>query len=167
MNSNLIKFIELAKELGCYEAKFIDTATIKTGAWVRMKCRYGCGRYNTSLCCPPNTPTYRETQEVIDCYKTALLIHCKSWKNLTPIVAKLEKEIFLSGYYKVLGFGAGPCRLCKPCNMEKCKRPEDARPSMEACGIDVYETARKNGFPIEVVKDENSEQNCYGLLLID
>ncbi len=38
---------------------------------------------------------------------------------------------------------------------------------MESCGIDVYATARKNGFPIEVVRDERSDQNYYGLLLVE
>jgi hypothetical protein len=38
---------------------------------------------------------------------------------------------------------------------------------MEAAGIDVYATARNNGFPIEVVTDEKCEQNYYGLVLIE
>jgi hypothetical protein len=38
---------------------------------------------------------------------------------------------------------------------------------MEACGIDVFATARGNNYPIEVVRDEDSEQNRYGLLLIE
>lgn len=167
MNDKLQTIIEKAKELGCHGAKFIDPATIKTAAWVVMKCRYGCVRYNTRLCCPPYTPTYKETQEMIDCYKTALLVHCKSWDVVTPIIAKLEREIFLSGYYKVFGLGSGPCKSCRPCNKVKCVKTQEVRPAMEACGIDVYETVRKNGFPIDVVKDFDSEQNCYGVLLID
>ena len=166
MDSKLERFIETAKELGAHDAKFIHPGTIKTAPWIVMKCRYGCGSYNTLLCCPPHTPTFKETQEVIDCYKTALLIHCKSWDIVTPIVAKLEKEILLSGYYKVFGFGCGPCKSCEPCNMVKCVKPQEARPSMEACGIEVFETARINGFPISFAQDLNAEQNCYGLLLI-
>jgi len=37
---------------------------------------------------------------------------------------------------------------------------------MEACGIDVFATARGAGFPIEVVRDYQSAQNYYGLLLL-
>jgi predicted metal-binding protein len=51
--------------------------------------------------------------------------------------------------------------------MEKCIHPRDARPSLEACGIDVYATARGNGFPIEVVKDRTCDQNYYGVILVD
>jgi predicted metal-binding protein len=85
----------------------------------------------------------------------------------SKLIVKLEREIFLSGFYKALGFGAGPCRLCKECNLKECVRPDDARPSMEACGIDVFATARANGFPIEVVRDYSCEQNRYGVVLIE
>ena len=167
MDHNFAEFIDRAKELGAFKAKIIKTNTIKTGAWVRMKCRYGCFFYNTKHCCPPNTPTPKETQEVIDSYDKALLVHCKPGVKATKIMAKLEKEIFLSGYYKAFGFGEGPCQLCEVCNKDKCVRPYRARPAMEACGIDVYATARANGFPIEVVKNRNCEQNYYGLVLIE
>ena len=160
-------FVQQAFKLGALEAKIILADTVVTAAWVRMKCQFGCGGWGSSLCCPPHTPTPDETGKVIACYKRALLIHCKADKRPTKIVAALEREIFLAGFYKALAFGSGPCRLCKECNFEECIRPDDARPSMEACGIDVYATARANGFPIEVVRDETSDQNYYGLVLID
>ena len=165
MDKDLLRFIDLAKELGAHDAIFIDPGTIKTAAWVKMKCMYGC-RSRKVHCCPPNTPTYKETQEVIDCYNKALLIHGKDMA-LYEVVLKLEREIFLAGYYKAVGFGNGDCQLCKTCNAEKCAHPREARPSMEACGIDVFETARTNGFPITVVQNRDSEGNYYGLILIE
>jgi len=165
MDNDLSRFIKRAKELGANDAKIIDPRTIKTAAWVRMKCQFGC-KYKKVHCCPSNTPTPKETQEVIDCYKTAMLIH---GKNMDPsdIVLTLEREIFLAGYYKVIGYGCGSCRLCKSCNEEKCVQPRDMRPSMESCGIDVFETVRRNGFPISVLTDRKEIGNYYGLLLID
>lgn len=165
MDNNLSRFIEMAKELGAYDAKIIDPGTIETAAWVRMKCQFGC-RYKKTYCCPPNTPTPKETREVIDCYKTAMIIHGMNM-NPSDIVLKLEREILLAGYYKVIGYGCGSCRLCKTCNEEKCAHPKDMRPSMEACGIDVFETVRRNGFPISVLRDRNESGNYYGLLLIE
>jgi predicted metal-binding protein len=82
------------------------------------------------------------------------------------VVTKLEREIFLAGYYKALAYGSGPCELCEECNIQQCNHPRRSRPSMESCGIDVYATVRANGFPIEVVKDKTCEQNYYGLVLI-
>jgi predicted metal-binding protein len=148
-----------AKELGAIETKLIKASTIKTAAWVRMKCQYGCSGYGSNLCCPPHTPTPQQTQQVIDCYATALLIHCGSGVSPTDIVVSLERQAFLAGYYKAWGLGAGPCFSCKTCNLKKCIKQEKTRPSMESCGIDVYQTARANGFPIEVVKSDKSRQN--------
>jgi predicted metal-binding protein len=163
----LATFVQRACELGAVEAKIIRADTVVTAPWVRMKCQFGCGGWGSSLCCPPHTPTPDVTSGVIACYKRALLIHCKADKRPTKIVAPLEREIFLSGFYKAFGFGSGPCRLCRECNFEGCIRPDDARPSMEACGIDVFATARANGFPIGVVLDETSDQNYFGLVLIE
>ncbi len=161
------RFIKKAVELGAEEAKIIDAGTIITAPWVRLKCRFGCGGYNSSYCCPPNSPTPDETQAVLACYRKAILIHCKGHVSVTKIVVTLERIVFLSGYYKALAFGAGPCSLCKTCPDEGCRHPEKARPSMESCGIDVYATARSNGYPIVVVKDRKSDENYYGVVLID
>ncbi|MHC4664298.1 MAG: DUF2284 domain-containing protein, partial [Planctomycetota bacterium] len=83
------------------------------------------------------------------------------------IAPNLEREIFLSGYYKAFGLGAGPCRLCDECSFDSgCIHADDARPSMEACGIDVYETARANGYEIEVVRHRKDKQHFYGVVLV-
>jgi predicted metal-binding protein len=165
------KFVKRAVGLGADDARIIKTDTIVTGPWVRWKCKYGCDGYNSSLCCPPNTPDYRETRELVDSYKTALLVHItddgRSWKGLTDLVATLERDVFLAGHFKAFALGAGPCNLCGECSMEVCRHPEKARPSMESCGIDVFSTARNNGYTIEVLKDHSCPMNRFGLVLIE
>jgi hypothetical protein len=37
---------------------------------------------------------------------------------------------------------------------------------MEACGIDVFSTARNNGFKIEVLKKAGERGDYFGLVLI-
>jgi predicted metal-binding protein len=160
-------FIRHALELGALEAKLIEASSIVTAPWVRMKCLYGCGGYNTSLCCPPHSPPHQETREMVSCYKHAILLRCKDVGISTSIVCEMERRIFLAGYYKAFGFGNTPCRQCGSCNLKRCSHAEQARPSMEACGIDVYATVRANGYPIEVVKDSSCEANYYGLVLIE
>jgi predicted metal-binding protein len=64
------KFIKKALKLGANDAKIIKTDSIVTSAWVRWKCRYGCDDYNSSLCCPPNTPNHKETRELLNSYQT-------------------------------------------------------------------------------------------------
>jgi predicted metal-binding protein len=165
------KFIKKAVALGADDAKIIKTDTIVTGPWVRWKCRYGCDGYNSSLCCPPNTPDYRETRELVDSYKTALLAHFTSDLGTRPdptdIVVTLERDIFLAGYFKAFALGAGPCQLCAECSMDVCRHADKARPSMESCGIDVFRTAKNNGYKIEVLKDYSCRMNRFGLVLIE
>lgn len=164
---NLERFVVRASELGAAEAKVIDPTSITTAPWVRLKCQFGCGAYNTSLCCPPYTPTPEETRRVIDCYRRALLVHCKPGVDVKGLVVTLEREVFLAGYYKALALGCGPCSLCDECNLHSCIHPDRARPAMEACGVDVFATARANGFPLEVVTDVSCNQNYYGVVLVD
>jgi len=165
------KFIKKAIKLGASEAKVIKTDSIVTSAWVRWKCRYGCDGYNSSLCCPPNTPTYKETRELVDSYDNAILLHFKSGiqtgKDPKEVVSTLERDIFLEGYYKAFALGCGPCRWCDECTMDQCRHAQIARPSMESCGIDVYSTAHNNGFFIEVVKNRSGQVNRYALVLIE
>jgi predicted metal-binding protein len=165
------KYVKKAVALGAREAKIVNTNTIVTGPWVRWKCKYGCDGYDSSLCCPPNTPDYRETRELVDSYEKALLAHFTESPGSKPaptdIVVNLERDIFLDGYYKAFAIGAGPCNLCKDCSMKVCRHAEKARPSMESCGIDVFLTARNNGFKIEVVKDYSCPVNRYAMVLIE
>ncbi len=84
------------------------------------------------------------------------------------IAVRLERDAFLAGYHQAFGMGAGPCSLCKECALEKgCRHPREARPSMEACGIDVYGTARNSGFTINVVRDHDDSQHYFGLVLVE
>ena len=87
---------------------------------------------------------------------------------MRPLIAKLERKAFLSGFYKAFGFACGPCELCPACAFEKgCRHSDQARPAMEACGIDVFRTAREAGFPIKVVTSRSCQANYYGLLLLE
>lgn len=159
-------YVRTALRMGAKEAKIIPADTVLTAQWVREKCQFGCGGYGKNLTCPPNSPAPEETSRMLTHYKHALLIHGDEETPITRIVAALEREIFLDGHHKAFGMGAGPCSICEEC-VEPCKYPHQARPSMEACGIDVYTTVRANGFPIQVLKDEGCKGNYYGLVLVD
>ena len=158
-----------AVELGARESKIIEVKTVETAAWVRYKYQFGCSGFAQSLTCPPYSPTPDETQKILNSFQRAILIHCQSGSHvdISKIVIKIEKEAFLAGYYKALGMGAGPCRLCRDCNLKgECRHREKARPSMEACGIDVYSTARSNGFSINTLDSAKCRADYFGLVLI-
>jgi len=168
MNQDFRRFCAIAKKNGAKESKVISARTIAVEPWVRWKCRFGCDGYQQTLMCPPFSPTFEETRKMIASYTKAILIHGDEHADMTRIAAAVEREIFLSGYYKAFGFGSGPCRLCRTCDVDgSCKHPYQARPSMESCGIDVFKTARKNGFKIEVVKNYDCQANYFGLVLIE
>lgn len=162
-------FVRRAAELGAADAKRIDPRKVPTAEWVRWKCRYGCGGYGSSLTCPPHSPAPAETRRLLDGYRTAILVHCAAeYTDVKGLIVDLEREAFLAGYYKAFGLGAGPCSLCGKCVFDEgCRHAHRARPAMEACGIDVFATARAAGFPIEVVTDRSCPQNYYGLLLLE
>ena len=166
-------YCQEALEMGVDEARMVDPHSVATADWVRMKCQFGCPGFGLSHCCPPHTPTPDLTRKVIDSYQKAILLHQRlakgeRGKNFNEALVRLEIKIFLEGYYKAWSMGSGPCRLCKKCDLTvSCQHGYEARPSMEACGIDVFKTARDNGFPIDVVKSHGEERNIFGLILVE
>ncbi len=178
-DSDLEKYCAEATESGATHARKIHPSTVVTAPWVRLKCRFGCSSYDKGYCCPPHTPTPEETRATLDTYRRAILFHMeapaapdrgKRFKKYFEMLTDLEGEIFKDGYYRALVFLAGPCFLCKECSRPQgnpCVHGDRARPSMEACGIDVFQTARNNGFFIKTLSEKTQTQNVYCLMLVD
>ena len=103
------KYIELLKAGGADLALVIDPATVVTEPWVEFKCRYGCPRYGKSYCCPPHSPDYKRTREILDSFRRALLFRCHSMDGGTPLALSVGKALAVDGYYKAIAFGCGPC----------------------------------------------------------
>jgi len=160
------KYIKRAKELGATDSKIIPADTVVTAEWVRIKCQFGCGGWGRRLTCPPNSPTPEQTRKMLSYYKNALLIHVNEEVDINDIIPIIEKEAFFDGYFRAFSIGAGPCYLCEKCS-KFCKHPREARPAMEACGIDVFSTVRAHGFPIETLSRRDCKGNYYGLVLIE
>ena len=168
-------FCRKAIELGAIKAKIIKAEDVIVADWVRLKCQYGCGGYGKRLTCPPYSPTPTETRKVIAGYRRAILLKFRSCQesddqpaiNIHKFITEMERDLFLSGYYAAFGMACGPCDLCTQCNLKECQEPDLARPSMEACGIDVYATARKAGFKIEVLTRRDQIPRCFALVLVE
>ncbi len=170
------KYIKQAQASGVDHVRVIDPAAVVVANWVRMKCQFGCGGYGKRLTCPPFSPTPEYTQALLREYEKALLLQIE---NIAPqdesqihdqfkrLVPGLERELFLDGYYKALALTTGPCYFCNHCQPEKpCEYPHLARPAMEACGIDVYQTVRNCGMQIQVVRSRESCCTYVSLILI-
>jgi predicted metal-binding protein len=178
-DKDLEKYCSLGIKAGATHAKQIDPSSVVTAPWVRLKCQFGCPGYGRGLCCPPHTPTADETRSILDSYKRAILFHIevkgsesreKSNKKYLDKLVELEGEMFKDQYYKAFLFLAGPCRQCEKCaalSGKPCASGRKARPSMEGCGIDVYQTARNNGFTIQTLSHRTDTNDLYCLMMVD
>jgi len=178
----LEKIEQLAKELGFGEVHLVHTSEIVAARWIGLKCRYGCAKYNTSWCCPPAAPELETIREMLAEYDLALMLvresnneqfyrnasarrrfQIKQWKSTVA----LERKLFLMGYYKAFGFPADTCALCKQCAYpEQCKFPNEKRPSLEACSIDVFQTLKRLGKPAGLARSVNDTYHSYSLILL-
>lgn len=177
MKSKYNKYIQKIKACGAKVVKLIKPNQVVVGNWVRLKCQYGCDAYQTRYTCPPYSPTPAYTQQMLKEYKVGLFCtyqyqprsERKERQAIRKIIAEVEREMFLDGYYKAFAMAAGPCNLCPDkCDLSKpCPHPEIARPSMEGCGIDVYKTAANINVKLEVVKDFSQAPTYCCLILIE
>lgn len=106
---------------------------------------------------------------------------------ISDTLYRLEKTAFYDGFYKAFGMGAYPCIYCDHCVAEEsvgpvdlsmkrlCRHMDKVRPSMEAAGIDVFETVRNAGWEISTIPCKDLEYGkilhanivSFGLLLIE
>lgn len=161
------KYVQMLREAGADDAMVIDAATIQTAPWTVYKCQFGCGNYGQKYCCPPNAPSYRETQAIIDCFSQAILFRVHAFHVITPMVLNVTAEMFRDGHYKTVGFGDCSCNLCTQCSPNRCSHPGKALPSMEACGIDVFATVRANGWTVHWMNTPDAEPELFGLILVE
>lgn len=167
-----------AVALGVDVATAVTADDVVAAEWVRMKCLYGCDEPGVRRTCPPNLPPVSVTRQLLSEYRRAVLLEVgpargrehsdREGRRLNDAARALERELFLAGYHKAWTMGAGPCEICDACTQGlECPTPAEARPSMEACGIDVFTTVRGAGRAIEVVRDEDDEYRFFALVLVD
>lgn len=176
MNHKVESLVKKGAELELLICETVDVRKVIVGNWVGWKCQYGCKYYGQKLSCPPHAPEPGRTKAMLAEYETALLVKGKASWQVRYAVGELEKEALMAGFHKSFGFGAGPCMLCEPCAVlcgegkKQCKNPSAARPSMEACGIDVFGTVRDMGYEIQwsTPKEPDEQRNigAFGLVLL-
>ncbi|MDT8900867.1 DUF2284 domain-containing protein [Anaeroselena agilis] len=180
---NLLALAETAKAKGCCEAEPLLARDIIVDPRVRLKCRLNqCGQYGRNLMCPPNVWDLTETSAVLSRYTFSLLLQITRLSEpadyravfdreklaLNTIIVSLEQAAFHYGHSLAVGLVCGHCQLCPDCAGRDlpaaCRRPEEARPSLEAVGIDVEKTCSAAGLPSGFVP---GHVTLTGLLLVD
>ncbi len=93
----------------------------------------------------------------------------ESQSRFARLMTDLERTAFKLGYRYAAAFSGGECVLCDECvgqaSGEPCRHPFEARPSMEAVGLDVVATAEAAGLHVELPAVDHPAWT--GLLLID
>lgn len=159
--------IDAALELGCIEAQVMMTRSIVLGNWIKLQCQFGCAQYGHVLTCPPYTPSPDEMSGILMDYQKCLLIQAAPGRNVLDIVLHLESLSKEKGYRKAFAICSGPCEICEVCTLDTgCKYPEQARPSLQACGIDMAQTLDNFGW-----NNSNSHKPCskeypFGMVLL-
>jgi predicted metal-binding protein len=87
--------------------------------------------------------------------------------RLHKLVNEVEGMAMCLGFPYALGLIGGECKLCSSCIGPggACRRPYQARPSMEGVGIDVIQTSIRAGLPFAI--PPVGEIIWSGLVLID
>ncbi|OGT97340.1 MAG: hypothetical protein A2X80_09450 [Geobacteraceae bacterium GWB2_52_12] len=167
-NDSLYPLCTRASQLGFHAAVDLDPAVIKIEPWVKAKCAYGCSQYARKWSCPPHSMGSEEFRELLGCYSRALLIAGQPpLRSFQEQLLELEKAAFLGGFKKALAFSGGPCCWCETCPEEGCTHPEKRRPSLEACGCDVFALAESAGIRMAPLRNSDDFVQYIGLLLVE
>jgi len=90
----------------------------------------------------------------------------RTWRKLHSVVCDVERDAFRRGFHLSTGLVGERCKLCEECDVSApCRRPFEARASMEALSIDVTRTVQKAGFKIDW--GNRDSVTLFGLVLVD
>lgn len=166
--SSLFALKSHALSHGFFASAELDPARIRSEAWVRAKCSYGCSQYGKRWSCPPHAMDQTVFEDLLGCYSRALLVVGQPpLRDFQEKLLGLEREAFLGGFKKALVFSGGPCCWCEECDDTRCRFPEKRRPSLESCGCDVFALAESCGIPVVPLRNSDDFVQYIGLLLID
>ncbi len=144
-----------------WEYRCIDSGEIPFSESVVEACRANlCGRYGKSWTCPPGVGELSALEKKIKRYRHAVVFTCKyeledsfdfegmmaGQKKTRALLQDILAHLRADGI-PFLALGCEGCGLCGSCTYPHapCRHPEQAVPSVEACGIHVVELSRKIG----------------------
>lgn len=156
------------KALGFHSVMEISPESIVFSEFAKNKCRFGCRSYEKKHCKANDLEAEKAKALIKEASKILLLKGEPSTQDFQRKVLCAENLAFKAGFHKAFSFWAGPCSICKNCDLDQpCTNTKNRRPSMEGAGIDVFETVRNNGEIIHTLKEKGEYIKYYGLLLID
>lgn len=146
---------------GIFQYRLIESSEIPFSQAVVEACKANkCGRYGTCWTCPPGVGELGEPEKKIKGFKNAAVFTCKyelddcfdfdgmvyGQQKTKQILLEVVDKLNSDGE-KFLALGCEGCGICEKCTYpdSPCRFPEKAIVSVEACGINVVELAKKIG----------------------
>ena len=111
---------------GFADFKWMRATEIRVAQWVRIKCLFGCAMYGKRGTCPPNVPDIDQCRQFFSEYEEAAIFHLQKtlekpddyrpWsREAKQRLLDLEREVFLTGYYKAFLVSFEACGQCDEC----------------------------------------------------
>lgn len=172
----------ILSEVGLTDYKIINPSEdVITAQWVRFRCMFGCASFGKCGSCPPSVPSFPECERMIHEYTKGVLLHLNTagvddiealFAVFSKKLEEAERRAFLDNYYKAFLLNFEGCHRCSACSVKtgerlECVNPRMLRPSIDAMGVDVYATARKAGYEINVVKEKDDPMDRFACLLLE
>ncbi len=150
-----IHLSQLARQLGIETCLEINSEILVPEERIRDLCLENkCGNYGVNYMCPPCIGSLADIDNKLKNYSHGLLLQYTRTLDVkgdiealreTKIdfhhkILELEDFLYTKGFSEVWGLIGGSCELCHPCGARTnrpCPYSEQARPSLEALGIDV------------------------------
>lgn len=156
MNEQLIK---LALEAGAAKAEIISVDQIITSAEFREACRKNlCGAWGRCWMCPPDVGEIEPLMAEIRTYQHGLWYQTigeledsfdiegmgEAKKKHVHLSQRVEERVkpLLGRHLHLSCGGCGLCERCSRVDNEPCRFPDKAMASLEAYGINVYQTTQ-------------------------
>ncbi|MBW2994458.1 DUF2284 domain-containing protein [Candidatus Woesearchaeota archaeon] len=149
MASDIDIVLKVGYKHGIDEALSIYTSKIYVNHWVGLKYQYA----NKNSCKHSMHPD--QTLRLLKEYKRAVLIIGNKKTDFHKAILEMEHQLIQEGYFKAIALINGPCALCK--------KSDEARPSLEALGIDILTTVRK--FKKNIPQPKSGEYPPYAIIL--
>jgi len=139
-----------------------------------------CGNYGRCYMCPPDVGDIHELMRRLRTFDTAVMYQSvypledsfdiegmlAAGKAFNRISRKIHKEALKTLAQPFLHLAAGGCGNCETCAKREnlpCRDPDMALPSLEAYGVDVYQTSANAG--LKYINGANTV-TYFGMLLI-
>ena len=156
MNKDVL--IRAALDAGATKAAVIDQSQIVYSRTFRDMCALNsCGMYGRCYMCPPDVGPIDELMAAAQAYPRALLYQTingledsfdiegmqeakKRHNQLSQRLRDVLDGVLAPGALHLSGGGCGVCGVCAKRDGQPCRYPDRAMASLEAYGMDVYNT---------------------------